>query len=266
MKFNLAKKLRIWNEGILITDENFLTTRVRITADNVYLWKSDIDVSDINVTVDITASGANGLDTGAESSATWYYIYGIYNPDTYTFAGTLSTSSSQPTFPSGYTDSILLGTIYNDSSADFLRVYKVNDYVFLPYRSGGAAQANRVLSEGRSTTMTIINLSSIVSPEADRAVFHSNLSLVHNAESTGFTLFAKPTGFVPGDSQPGYIAIQLPVTSTVTPLAAVGEFTMPVDRSTYSGSFVSIEYRIDNVPSSTGGAYIDVAGYYEPIR
>ena len=51
----------------------------------------------VNLTVDITVSGVNGLDTGSEAASTWYYIWVIYNGTT--VAGLLSTSATAPTMP-----------------------------------------------------------------------------------------------------------------------------------------------------------------------
>jgi hypothetical protein len=77
-------------------------------------------VSGINLTVDITASGANGLDTGSEAASTWYHVYVIWNGST--IAGLLSTSSTAPTMPSGYTHKGYVGAIYNWSSGNFITV------------------------------------------------------------------------------------------------------------------------------------------------
>ncbi|MDM7975249.1 MULTISPECIES: hypothetical protein [Thalassospira] len=73
--------------------------------------------SNVSFTVDITASGVNGLDAGSEASDTWYYIHAIYNGTSTN--GLISTSATAPTLPSGYTYSALIGVIRNDSSGGF---------------------------------------------------------------------------------------------------------------------------------------------------
>jgi len=78
----------------------------------------------VNLTVDITASGANGLDTGSEASGTWYYLWVIYNGTT--VAGLISASSTAPTMPSGYTFKALIGSVYNDGSSDFVEFWQNN--------------------------------------------------------------------------------------------------------------------------------------------
>ncbi len=77
------------------------TYQADIDVDELILQNEDgvcIRVPSVNLTVDITASGANGLDTGSEANSTWYYEWVIFNPTTEVTAGLLSTSS---TFPGG---------------------------------------------------------------------------------------------------------------------------------------------------------------------
>jgi len=73
-----------------------------------------------DIIISITNSGANGLDTGSEASATLYYIWLIKNPSTGTVAGLFSLSDSAPTMPSGYTQKRLVGAVRNSSGGDFL--------------------------------------------------------------------------------------------------------------------------------------------------
>jgi len=84
--------------------------------------------ADVDLTVDITASGAGGLDTGSEAVSTLYYLWVIYNGTTVT--GLISTSSSAPTLPSGYIYKRLVGEVYNDASGNFVGFARVNDEVW----------------------------------------------------------------------------------------------------------------------------------------
>jgi len=107
------------------------------------------------ITVDITASGANGLDTGSEASSTWYYIYMIYNPTTNTVAGLFSVSQSSPTMPSGYTKKRLVGCVRNDGSSNFLAFAQNNQRVTYYGQ-------HFVLSGGTAGSWTSIDLSNHV--------------------------------------------------------------------------------------------------------
>lgn len=70
--------------------------------------------------VDITVSGAGGLDTGVEAPSTWYYVFVIEQPDG-TDAGLLSASSTAPTLPPGYTVFRRLCAIYNDAGSNLVQ-------------------------------------------------------------------------------------------------------------------------------------------------
>lgn len=123
-------------DGVLARHKN-LVIKNNTTNPN-YQVDIDIDailldghkvVRDINLTVDVTVSGANGLDTGVEANNTWYHLWVIYNPVTNITAGLLSTSSSVPTMPSGYTYKGYVGAIYNNGSGDFNETRQKNKVV-----------------------------------------------------------------------------------------------------------------------------------------
>lgn len=84
----------------------------------------------VNLNIDITSSGVGGLDAGVEANNTWYYVYVIYNPTTNTYNGLLSTSSTTPTLPAGYTKYRRVGSIRNDGSSDIIRFTQKNDMFY----------------------------------------------------------------------------------------------------------------------------------------
>jgi len=85
----------------------------------------------VNVTIDTTVTGANGLDTGSLANTTLYYIWVIYNATTATVAGLASTSASSPTMPSGYEHKRLVGEVATNGTADFIKHRRVDDQVWL---------------------------------------------------------------------------------------------------------------------------------------
>lgn len=113
----------------------------------------------VNLTIDITASGANGLDTGAEGGSTWYYGWVIYNPASNTVAGLLSTSSTSPTMPSGYTFKSLVSAVRNDGSSNFIPFRQFGNTAYFQARQS-------VLSGGAATTETAVSVASAVPPIA----------------------------------------------------------------------------------------------------
>ena len=155
--------------GVLpVRNENLIINRVSnstidIDADYLTLLLSSgvgYIASSINLTIDITASGANGLDTGSEESSTWYYIWVIY--DGTTVAGLISTSDSSPTMPSGYTYKKFVGAVKNDGSSNFFDFYqKCNDVILTE-----SSINHRVVQNGTATSYTSCSLVNAVPPNA----------------------------------------------------------------------------------------------------
>lgn len=105
-----------------------------IAADEIMLKDSNSQpflATSVSVAVDMATSGANGLDTGAEASSTWYYLWVIYNSASGTVAGLVSTSSTAPTMPAGYDYKALVGAVRNDGSSNFATMYQQDREVWL---------------------------------------------------------------------------------------------------------------------------------------
>ena len=99
-------------------------TAVVITANQIAASDGSSSFTTIfsaSLTIATGTVGANGIDTGAISSSTWYYVFAIYNVNTSTAAGLISLSATAPTLPSGYTQFARLGTVRTDGSAFLLR-------------------------------------------------------------------------------------------------------------------------------------------------
>ena len=96
-----------------------------ITADELVV-KDDTNttakrIESVSVTIDIeSAVGINALDEGSEAADTWYYGYVIRKPSDGSVAGLMSTSSTAPTLPTGYTEKALVTAVRNDASSDFI--------------------------------------------------------------------------------------------------------------------------------------------------
>lgn len=108
-------------ENLVVTNGGTAATQVVTTADSLLVYDSNgipALLTSVNVTATITTSGANGLDTGAEAADTWYHIWVIW--DGTTTAALLSTSSTAPTMPSGYTHKQRVGAVRNNASSNFV--------------------------------------------------------------------------------------------------------------------------------------------------
>jgi len=143
------------------TNSGTPNSKIDITADELLLKDSNglpFLASTVSVTVDITASGANGLDTAAEASSTWYYGWVIAKPDG-TTAGLISASATAPTMPSGYTFKALVSAVRNDGSSNFVKYRQRGNSVY--YEAGVS-----VLGGGTASVETAITITSVVPPIA----------------------------------------------------------------------------------------------------
>ncbi len=87
-----------------------------------------------NGTINITTSGAGGLDTGSPANNTFYYLYGISNGTLYN--GLASLSATSPTLPSGYTYVCRYGAIKTNGSANLYGTKQLGNEAW--YVNGGA--------------------------------------------------------------------------------------------------------------------------------
>lgn len=114
------QNINLYRDGFLnLVGTRTSVTEVSYTAD-VIIMPNGAKILSFSELVDITASGAGGLDTGVEAGTTWYPIHVISNDDGATNALILSLSAASPELPSGYTQSTLKGWVFNDGAGDFV--------------------------------------------------------------------------------------------------------------------------------------------------
>jgi hypothetical protein len=151
--------------------KNLVIARVNNTDVDVnvdYVQVEGYNLSSVDLTIDITVSGANGLDTGSEAADTWYSIWVIYNPTIDTSAGLLSTSVTSPTMPSGYTKSRRVGWVKNDSFSNFEPFHMVGNWWFWDYR--------RLIlnTSSPATVWTDVDCSAMIPPTSQLATMWYN--------------------------------------------------------------------------------------------
>lgn len=103
-------------------------TKVDVTADSLSVQGTAL--LNVNVTADITVSGANGLDTGAPANSTWYAVFVITNSTGSLIAALLSLSGTAPTMPGGYTLFRRVGWVRRNGSGNFVRFRMQGDWVY----------------------------------------------------------------------------------------------------------------------------------------
>lgn len=166
----------------LTEQENLAITRpsvatVTITADRVVLRNASGYAklfSSVNVTPDITVSGAGGLDTGTEANSTWYHIWLIGQSDG-TLSAVFSTSTTTPTLPSGYTFYGYVGALYNNSIGNFREINQLGNVV--------TEEINTVVSAGSQTSYVNISLATAVPPTATAIFGYIDVSHLSSAFS-----------------------------------------------------------------------------------
>lgn len=186
--------------GILTPAENLIckyvsATTVDIDADAVLLFDSSGNAkrfASLNETLDITASGANGLDTGSEGSSRWYHLWAIGKEDG-TLDGLLSESSTAPTPPSGYDFKGYLGAVYNNSSSNFDKFAQRGNRFSVPYV--------QVLNNGTSASFATISLSAFLPPTATHAVLQPGVGTSSGTAYVSLTVSSGGSGTTPDTDQ-----------------------------------------------------------------
>lgn len=123
-------------------------------------------------TVDFTASGANGLDTGAIAANTWYAILLINGVSGTAVMATKETAGSAiaPTMPSGYTSYRYVGSVLTDGSSHLLPYTQVGRDFFWTTRF---LDASGVTGAAATLLTLTVPRSVAVYPKFNAALFDS---------------------------------------------------------------------------------------------
>jgi|2_EtaG_2_1085320.scaffolds.fasta_scaffold26968_3 hypothetical protein len=136
------------------------------------------------VTVQIDASGANGLDTGSEASDTFYAVHLIGSRTGHATAGLLSTSATSPTLPAGYHHFRRVGWVRNNGSDNLLSFIQTGDGRRRIVDYNEAKNTVLILvSGGTATTWTDVVGTSLIPSTSENAQFY----LLSNAWAAGWT-------------------------------------------------------------------------------
>lgn len=139
----------------------------------------------LSVVVDIGVVGLNGLDAGTEAAGTWYYVWAIANA-----AGStgciLSTSTTAPTMPGGYTFKALIGVVRNEVSGDFLHFRQYGKKIL--YNT-----MQSLLAAGTATVETAVNTTALIPPIAATANLQGKSRGTDVGGGIGHTAFIRVT-------------------------------------------------------------------------
>ena len=234
-------------QNLVLTQSSASPAVLTITADRLALFNTDTVplcyvARSANLTATITASGANGLDTGSEAASTWYFAWAIYDPTNDVLASLLSTSATAPTMPSGYTFKRLVGAVRNDGSSNFIAfVQRGNRVTYKAVQS--------MVSSGAATSYTQIAMAALLPSIAKRVIGQAYPKNTTNNEYTRVYL---------ADDSSGNYAILLAgicrTTNSYTGLYFELELVADID----------VYYKIETLVG-TGSATLEIIGYYVEI-
>ncbi|WP_189347444.1 hypothetical protein [Mesorhizobium sp. M4A.F.Ca.ET.090.04.2.1] len=183
-------------------------TQVTITADALTVEDTNgfaARLGGVNITAALNASGANGLDTGAEAASTWYNCWVIWNGTT--TAALLSLSATAPTMPGGYTHKLWVGAIRNDGSSNLLRTLQYGRECRIVIGTNPTISlqaAGNTAGDPSAGTYVDLDLSSFIPPTATKAYFTAS-----NSVDTGANLILSPSSAYGGfasNTNPSYAA------------------------------------------------------------
>jgi hypothetical protein len=227
-------------EDLILTIASTSTVDIDATGLNV----GGYYLASINLTADITASGANGLDTGLEAISTWYSVWVIYNPATRTQASLLSLSATAPTMPTGYTIKRRVGWARNDADGNITIIDSINK---LYTDRGDPSAVDYVIGDLiEDEAFHDLDLSALIPPSA----ISVELSIVYTASAVNKDFIFRKNG--------NSNVINAPrIRSQVANQSIVGLVKVSCDTSQV------IEYYLDSPESTT--ASIIVVGWYKNL-
>ncbi|OHB77370.1 MAG: hypothetical protein A2Z34_11550 [Planctomycetes bacterium RBG_16_59_8] len=234
--------LVVQNDDVATESDN----KLDITAD--VLTVEGVRLENVALSANIEATGAGGLDSGSEAANTWYYVFVIANNDGTSWNGLLSTSSTSPTMPSGFTKKRRVGAVKNSLGNFLLFVQEGNKCIYSDWST-----TQRVVSSGVEIGWTIVDVSPVV-PSTSR------LCIISNQFEATYGSSGYKGSFIRTAGATSTYGPNLLWTYFVggTPHATTRIAEVPTDNSN------RVEYRLSAAPSS-GGIQIDIFGYYDRI-
>jgi hypothetical protein len=172
--FTSTISIRDCSRGLIIVNNaSNPDHRVDIHADEIILQDDKLNpyrIPNVDLTLDITSIGINGLDDGSERPNTWYYIWVIAKANG-NGAGLLSTSSVNPLLPPGYVYKAFAGAVHNcrNCGNDFGPMKQVRKMV--------ARNAVAVINSGTETAATPIDCSGALPEKAVAAAGDMTLNI-----------------------------------------------------------------------------------------
>lgn len=179
---------------------------ISIIAKEVCLKNADdmqMTTTSLALSLNLSASGVNGLDTGELAPSTWYAVWVISNGTTIAALGSISETA--PKLPPGYTYAGRVGWVRTDSSANRYPLSMVQVGKSAQYKLVASSNVTNlpIMASGISTTPAAVSISAFAPPSAGK------ISLTAGITGAGFVGFAPSSAYstTPGRS---YLSVASP--------------------------------------------------------
>lgn len=206
----------------------------------------------VDVTVNTTTNGANGLDTGARANNTWYYFFIIWGAEE-SVACLASLSSTSPIMPANYTHKVRVGAGKTDSSGNFIRFIQCGNVVMYG--------ANILLASGAAgsivtPTYVAVSVSGHIPPTASRLL---GLLRVLGSSANGAAMAAPNNNFGSIDTGSNFPRVSVAANGGSQYGVYISEFDFALEsENIYWASSVPI--------SSSNGALLVCRGYVDKVN
>lgn len=122
--------------------------------------------SSVAFTINTANTGLNGMDVGTLPASSWVYVWAISNGAT--VGGLISTSSTTPTMPSGYTYRYRIGALRTDSSNRFMRTLQQGNKAVYQVTLGSNTTVLPLLVNVGAPAWTALPVGNVVPPTASQ--------------------------------------------------------------------------------------------------
>ena len=159
------------------------STKIDVTASKVVLVTtagSPFFTTNVSVTIDLTTTGLNGMDTGARPATGWVYIYIISNGSAVAGIATTTApaSGSFSPVPSGYNFSAFVGAMFCDGSQNLMRTQQKGNRAQYKITAATNTASIPVVTTSTGGAFAGVSVSNLV-PATARSI------IIHAAQSSG---------------------------------------------------------------------------------
>lgn len=237
------------------------TSTIAITAQFLVVRNASTftQLSGVSVSLSATVTGLGGLDTGAISSGTLYWLYVIYNPTTATAGAVFSINSGSPTLPAGYTQYRRVGAAATASLTTFALFSQMGNVWSGNVAAVGFAPTPNALAVASSNFATSSTGQSLAVPAASSAkeVFLAATATYTSASSSTLQFVVSNSA----SSTTNFVVLGFTLGTLGSPGTSqkLDQGWLPVNPATSTLSFGV--FGTFGTYTAGDGAYLTVAGY-----